>query len=33
MMSREDVIRTVSQLGNGLVLVYHVMRKVNRSDI
>ena len=27
MMSREDIIRAVAQLGNGIVLIHHVMRK------
>jgi hypothetical protein len=31
MMSRDDIVRTLAQFGNGLVLFDHVMRKVLRK--
>ena len=31
MMSREEIIRTLAQLGNGLVLIHHVMRKFGKN--
>jgi hypothetical protein len=33
MMSREDIIRSLAQLGNGLILIHHVMRKFGHMNL